>query len=259
MNHAISMIRSVAVVLAVALFVPVLASAQQMPSPEVLAKRGATIYAASCTGYCHGVNGAAGSGAPALANRGFDEAYIEKVVMYGVPNTAMVGWGQRIPKFDSAAVIAYVESLNGLIEPAGGGIPKDLGPEEQRGSALFLDSDGELTGCSTCHQVRGKGLAVTGGIVNIPADAQALRNLATPHVSTATVDGRTFPALVVSKMRAETKLYDLTVVPPVLLARAPGDVKTTDGGAWQHRAALGNYTDEQLTSILAFLRAVQNK
>jgi mono/diheme cytochrome c family protein len=215
------------------------------------------VFAASCTGYCHGANGSAGSGAPALAARGFDADYIEKVVMYGVPGTAMIEWGQRIPKPDSAAVIAYVESLNGLTQAANATSLRDVSPEAYPGRDLFFDSDGALTGCSVCHQVSGKGIPVAPPITNVPTNVQALRNLATPRVSTATVDGRTFQAIVVTQVRGETKLYDLTVIPPVLLTLTPTAVKLSEHGPWQHSTALGTFTDEDLASILTFLRAVQ--
>ena len=130
-------------------FAPALVQAQVTAPPRVLSegeqqlvvKRGAAVFAANCTGYCHGENGTAGSGAPALANRGFDGEYIFKTVMYGVPGTAMVGWGQRIPKDDSAAVIAYVKSLNGIVAAVGKPAPPPvLTPAGEHGRDLFFDS-----------------------------------------------------------------------------------------------------------------------
>jgi cytochrome c553 len=240
------------------LLVPVVARGQQMPSPQELAKRGATVYAASCTGYCHGANGAAGTGAPALAGRGLDADYIDRVITHGIEGTAMVEWGQRMPKFDVAAVIAYVQSLNGLIA-TGNAVPlHGLPAAAQRGSALFYDSDGNFTGCSNCHEMNGKGIPVARPISNVPADVQALRNLATPRVSTGTVGERTFPALVASQVRGETKIYDLSSLPPVLLTLSPSDVKISAQSSWQHSTALGTFKDEELASILDFLRALQH-
>jgi len=221
------------------LLVPVAARGQQLPSREELAKRGAAVYAASCTGYCHGADGAAGPGAPALAARGLAADYIDNVVMFGIEGTAMAEWGQRMPKLDSAGVIAYVQSLNGLIA-TGNVVPlRDLPHEAQRGSALFYDSDGNFTGCSNCHEMNGKGIPVARPISNVPADVQALRNLVTPRISTATVGGRAFPALVASQVRGETKVYDLSSVPPVLLTLSPAEVKLANGSSWQHSSALG--------------------
>jgi cytochrome c553 len=239
------------------MLMPVVANGQQLPSPQEAAKHGAVVYAASCTGYCHGANGAVGTGAPALAGRGLDAAYIDNVVMHGIPGTAMPGWGQRIPVPDSYAVIAYVQSLNGLIQATNVVPLRDLPPEAQRGSALFFDTQGDFTGCSNCHEMNGKGLPVAHPIANVPADVQALRNLATPKVSTATVGGRSFPALVVTQIRGETRLYDMSALPPVLLTLSPADVKIANGSSWQHSSALGTLKDEELQPILAFLRALQ--
>src|SRR5438105_10464354 len=76
--------------------------------------RGADIFARSCaTGYCHGVKGTAG-GAPRLAGRGLDEAFILSVTRSGVPGTAMQAYGSLMPRADLAAVVAYVASLNGI-------------------------------------------------------------------------------------------------------------------------------------------------
>src|SRR5579864_5196148 len=171
------------------LFVPAVTSAQaqviaqaavqRQSEQQASVKRGAAVFAATCTGYCHGPVGTAGSSAPALANRGFDGDYIVKTVMYGIAGTAMVGWGQRIPKDDSAAVIAYVKSLNGIVSAERLAAPPVLTPKAQRGHDLFFDTDGELTRCSDCHQVSGLGIAVTQPIANIPSDVSGLRNLST--------------------------------------------------------------------------------
>jgi len=239
--------------------VAVRAQAGNAQVQERIVKRGATVFAATCTGYCHGPNGSQGSSAPALAARGFDGDYILKTVMYGVPGTAMVAWGQRIPKDDSAAVIEYVKSLNGIVAGGPAKPHAPLSPVAQRGHDLFFDSYGELERCSNCHQINNSGIAVTPPITNVPADVAGLRNLSTPKVVSATVEGRTFPGLVVSQVREQTKLYDLTTVPPVLMGMAPSDVKLGQPAAWQHSSVLGSYSDDDLSAILEFLRAMQTE
>jgi mono/diheme cytochrome c family protein len=223
---------------------------------ERMVKRGATVFAATCTGYCHGPNGAAGSSAPALAARGFDGEYILKTVMYGVPGTAMIAWGQRIPKDDSAAVIEYVKSLNGIVSSGPAKPRAALSPVAQHGHDAFFDSYGQLMGCSNCHQVGGAGIAVTRPIGNIPSDVAALRNLSTPKVVDATVAGRTFPALVVSQVREETKLYDMTTIPPVLMVLPPNEVKLGGPAPWQHSSVVSSYSDDDLSAILEYMRAI---
>jgi len=228
------------------------------PNEQEVVKRGEEVFAASCTGYCHGANGAAGTGAPALANRGFDGNYIFKTVTYGIEGTAMLGWGQRLPKQAYTAVIEYVKSLNGIVS-ANDTPPLPLTPTAQHGLDLFSDSAGELTRCSNCHQINGSGVPVAPSIAKVPGDVSALRNLATPGVSSATVNGRSFPAVVVLKNRSQTKVYDLTTVPPVLLSLAPSDVKLSDQSSWKHSSVLGSYSEDELSSILEFLRATAPK
>jgi mono/diheme cytochrome c family protein len=232
---------------------PALASAQDMIG------RGADIFAKSCaTGYCHGPKGGSGSTAPRLAARGFSEDYISQTIRRGVPGSAMPAFGDVLPRQELVAVIAYVDSLNGITprntapeaEPE-----KKLPPEAAQGRELFFDSLRGFGRCSTCHQVDGFGIPVASPIAKIPADAAELRQLATPHVETATVAGESFPTLLVSQGKNQTKLYDLTSAPPVLRTCAPGAVTLKEGSDWRHASALSTYTDSDLQSILAFLRA----
>jgi mono/diheme cytochrome c family protein len=67
---------------------------------------GEKVFAQSCaTGYCHGARGAP-AGAPRLAGRGFDQAYITNTVMRGLPGTAMPAFGTTLSRPDLAAVVA---------------------------------------------------------------------------------------------------------------------------------------------------------
>jgi hypothetical protein len=97
---------------------------------------------------------------------------------------------------------------------------------------------------------------VTTPIEKIPADAAALRALATPDVRTATVGAEAMPALIVSQAKTRALFYDLTSVPPVLRTVDPGTLKVAEGSAWRHTAVMGAYNDTELASILAFLREV---
>jgi len=249
MNRVIRRIRSLAI--AAVTLLPALAHAQAL-TPEQTLKHGADIFAQTCTqSYCHGANGAAG-GAPKLAKRGFTANYIEKVVTYGISGTPMPAWGQILPLAEVRAVIAYVQSLNG-ITASNAGPPPTLSGEAARGRDLFFDPQ-HLQRCSNCHRVSDRGVPVTPTIASIPANAAALRKLATPQVSTATLDGRTFPALVASQIPKETKLYDLSSFPPVLRTAAPDSVKTSEGNSWNHSTVLGNYSDSELDAILLFLQ-----
>lgn len=226
-----------------------------------LLTRGADVFAKSCaTGYCHGVKGVAG-GAPRLAARGFDETYIATVTRAGVPGTAMQAFGTALSRGDLAAVVAYVASLNGITASrtapaATGPEPKALATEATPGHDLFFDSVRGFGRCATCHQVDGLGIPVAAPIAKIPEDVAALRALATPQVRTATAEGESFPALVVSQGKQRTTLYDLTSAPPVQRTFDSSAVKIVDGSVWSHASALGSYRDADLESILVYLRAV---
>jgi mono/diheme cytochrome c family protein len=225
---------------------------------------GEKVFAQSCaTGYCHGARGTA-AGAPRLAGRGFDQAYITNTILRGLPGTAMPAFGSTLSSADLIAVITYVSNLNGLTNPSislgpGGPGPSGpaepaLSPEAERGRALFFDALRGFSRCSTCHEVNGVGIPVTTPISQVPANPGALRALSTPDVKTATVDGEAMPALIVSQTKTHALFYDLTSVPPVLRTVDPGTLQVRDGSAWRHESVIGSYNDAQLESILAFLR-----
>jgi len=234
-----------------------------MAFAQDLATRGAEVYIKSCaTGYCHGVKGTAG-GAPRLAARGFDEAYISRVIRSGINGTGMPAFGTVLSRVDLFAVSAYVGSLNGIAPNPNlaqliqrGPPQRTLPPEAARGRALFYEAVRGFGRCSTCHQVDSLGIAITDPLAKIPASATALRELSTPKVVTVTADGDTFPALVLSKGLTQMKVYDLTLAPPVLRVFPAAAAKIQEGSAWRHAAAAASYSDADLEAILAFLRAV---
>ena len=225
---------------------------------------GERVFAQSCaTGYCHGARGTP-AGAPRLAGRGFDQAYITSTISRGLPGTAMPAFGTTLSRGDLIAVITYVANLNGITNPSislgpGGPGPSGpaepaLSPEAERGRALFFDALRGFARCSTCHEVNGVGIPVTTPIAQIPANPRALRALATPDVKTASVQGEAMPVLMVSQTKTHALFYDLTSVPPVLRTVDPGALQVRDGSTWRHESVIGSYNDVQLDSILAFLR-----
>jgi cytochrome c553 len=230
------------------------ARAQQSPQDQV--RHGAEVFAASCTGFCHGDKGSEGGAAPRLAGRGLTAQYIEKVVNYGIAGTAMPAWALKLPQNDTNAVVAYVKSLNGILPAGNAGPPPALSPEANRGKTLFFDTTFDLRRCSNCHEATGTGVSVA-PIANIPANVSALRNLSATHVQTATENGQSFPAVLNAQIRDEVRVYDLTVGLPSLRVFAPSALKLTNGSNWQHSTAIKGYADDELTAILAFLRAVQ--
>ncbi|MBZ5605423.1 MAG: c-type cytochrome [Acidobacteriia bacterium] len=208
---------------------------------QSIVEHGSDVFAKSCaSGYCHGTNGQ-GGGAPKLAARGFDEAFIITTTRAGVPGTAMQGYGTVLARPDFNAVVAYVAKLNG-IEPRTNEAPaRVLSAEALRGRELFSDPLRGFARCSTCHVADGLGIAVAplahAGIVNV------------------SIDGDTFPALVVSRGGRRISLYDLSVLPPVQRTVDAGAVKIGEAAAWRHPAE--SYNDAELKAIATFLKAVR--
>jgi mono/diheme cytochrome c family protein len=241
-----------------------LAWAQDLPS---VLKQGEEVFNKTCaTGYCHGAKGVSG-GAPRLAARGFAQAYIGTTVAQGVTGTPMPAFARSLSRPELVAVVAYVATLNGIANPvaaapgAGGRAPAGpaLSPEAARGRDLFSEATRGFTRCSTCHEINGIGMAVTTPIVKIPADAAMLKSLATPNVSSATVDGESMPILMVGRKSQSVSFYDLTVAPPVLRTVAPAAIQTRDDSTWKHSSVLGTYNDAELSAILAYLRATVSR
>jgi len=233
------------------------------PNQEQVLKQGERVFAQSCsTGYCHGVRGGPG-GAPRLAARGFDQAYINNVVARGIADTGMQSFAARLSRPDLVAVVAYVAALNGVSNPNIGSANPDIGSaagpaltgEAARGAQLFTEAARSFGRCSTCHEVGGFGIPVAAPIAKVPESAAALKTLATPNVKTAATAGESMPALVLSEGRQSTLFYDLTSSPPVQRTADPGSVKFTDGGNWRHSSVTGAYSDAELAAILTYLRA----
>lgn len=227
-------------------------------------RRGEEVFAKSCaTGYCHGVRGASG-GAPRLAGRGFNQAYINNVVTRGIPGTGMASFATTLSRADLVAVVSYVAMLNGMANPKIGSdddddAPASTGPkltgEAARGARLFTEAMRGFGRCSTCHEIAGFGISVAQPIAQVPASVAALKSLATPNVKTGTMDGESMPVLVLSESRQSTLFYDMTSAPPVERNAQPGAVKFTDGSSWRHSSVIGTYNDAELGAILAYLRA----
>jgi mono/diheme cytochrome c family protein len=225
-----------------------------------IVKQGEQVFATTCaTGYCHGARGGA-SGAPRLAARGFDAAYIRNAVSNGIPDTGMPSFSAKLSRPDLTAVVTYVASLNDAAVPDNGAAQAPSAPtlsgEAARGAKLFTEATRSFGRCSTCHEVEGRGIPVAGPIARVPDSIAALKSLATPNVKTAAMGGESMPALVLSEGKRGTLFYDLTSAPPVERSAASGVVKFSDGSNWRHASVIGAYKDDELNAILAYLRAV---
>ncbi len=224
-----------------------------VPAIALAQTPGEKIFNQTCaTGYCHGAKGATG-GAPRLAGRGFDQAYINTTISRGITGTAMPAFGNTLSRSDLTVVAAYVASLNGAVAAVSDKAPA-LSPEATRGRELFSEAARSFGRCATCHEVNGIGIPVASPIAAVPANVAALRALATPLVGTATSEGETMPALVISEAKRGTILYDVTSSPPVERFLEPGTVKVSAGSNWKHASTISSYNDAELSAILAYLR-----
>jgi len=223
------------------------------------AQQGEKIFNQTCaTGYCHGAKGTTG-GAPRLAARGFDQAYINTTIARGIPGTAMPGFGTTLSRSDLAAVAGYVAGLNGAASTTATSVAKPLSPDAARGHDLFFEAARSFGRCATCHEVNGVGIPVATPIAVVPASVAALRALATPDVHTAVVDGETIPVLVIAQGKGGIILYDLTSAPPVQRSLNSAAVKITDGSNWKHSSVVTSYDDAELAAILGYLRATVHR
>lgn len=232
------------------------ACAFSQESPDLA--RGAQVFNKSCaTGYCHGAKGVA-AGAPRLAARGFDLAFINTTVARGISGTAMPPFAATLDRADLAAVVAYVASLNGIANSSSkaDGPSVALSVEAARGRDLFFDATRGFARCSTCHEVAGVGIPVASPIATVPASVGALRNLATPGVQTEVIDGESMPVLVVSNGKLRTIVYDLTSAPPVMRTQDTAAIRLSAGSSWKHSSLMSSYNDAELSAILTYLRAV---
>jgi len=218
---------------------------------------GAKVFAQSCAvGYCHGSAGAANRG-PRLAGRGFDRAFVDKVIRDGVPGTAMPGF-KTLQSAELRAVIEYVMKISG-----GGSVsaapshapapeaPKFAGPPEaKKGKDLFFDAT-RGTRCGTCHALEDWGVAVGPNVTG--RSVSGLRGKVSANVKMAVVGAMRFPALVVSRKGDVVTLFDVGDAPPVLRTFAANAVRLEDGAGWTHGVVTRGYTDAELGSVGAYL------
>src|SRR5262245_19490497 len=238
-------------------FVPAIALAQD---PNVL-KQGQEVFSKSCaSGYCHGASGV-GGGAPRIVARGFEQAYITNTITRGIPTTGMQAFAGTLSQTELNAVVAYVARLNGIVSPTSPAVSAQassapaLSADAARGRQLFSDAAKSFGRCSTCHEVNGIGIPVAAPTATIPGNVAALRALATPRIATATVYGETMPILMLSNRSQSVLFYDLTATPPVLRTEAPAAVRLREGSDWRHSSVIGSYSDQELSSILEYLRS----
>jgi mono/diheme cytochrome c family protein len=133
-------------------------------------------------------------------------------------------------------------------------------PQIQRGEALFLDTS---QGCTSCHSLKGHGAKVGPdlsaiGKIGSRAIATAIHSTVTQYVQTVKLkSGETFPGMPVAQDESCLQFYDLSKMPPELRRIDRPDLVTTlSQDAWKHPPAVGNYTDQQIADLVAYIRYV---
>ena len=111
---------------------------------------GQKLFVSQCA-LCHGIDGAGGSG-PSLRQptlrHAADEAELARLVLAGIPGTAMPSFVYRLSDAMASQVAAYVRTLGRVP-------PERLAGDVARGEATF-----RARRCESCHVVKGSGRAL---------------------------------------------------------------------------------------------------
>jgi mono/diheme cytochrome c family protein len=241
--------------------------AQSVARPPAVT-RGEQIFAQNCSvGYCHGVAGAAGRG-PRLRGRTIAKDYLYNVTHDGIPSSAMPAWKDRLQDDDIRAVVEYITSLASATDPLPPAVvmPPGIGPAAMpsfkgpaaaaRGHELFFDPP--RANCGVCHAVDGRGIAI-GPDLNASKPSEMLSEIGgmrSRHVVTAKLqNGEEFPALLVERSAQEIRLYDLTLVPPVMRTLLGAEViSVVPNSSWRHGDFVKDYSRPELEEIVVYLR-----
>lgn len=196
-------------------------TARAQPQPEAAANpvahneqaiaEGRELYNRTCT-VCHGLNGAAGDRAPALAGgRSYvirTDAGIFEAVQNGIPGSAMPAF--RLEPGEIWKIVAYIRSLRATASDA------FVAGDVTRGERIFW----EKGGCGACHMIRGRGgisgpdLSNVGGERTLAAirDSLTKRKPEIPRgyqpVEVITVDGRKLTGIAKNDNNFSLQLLD---------------------------------------------------
>ena len=228
----------------------------QVPlSAQGIRRVGAQVYAKNCANhYCHGARGAAGA-APAVAGKALAQEQVNQIVREGIPNTSMAGWKDTLSSSDLAAVIDYVWGLQKSAASARQALDPDRPWLKHAGRDLFFDAT-RITPCGSCHDFDGLGLAVAPPFRALPpASASKLRTLKSDSVRTIRRRaGEPFIGIAAPSKAGLPRWYDLSADLPVLRTFERPAENSGPASSWSHRDAIETYSDEELETVLEFLR-----
>lgn len=157
--------------------------------------------------------------------------------------------------------VLYIVAFSALSLPAFG-VDRKIPPTPQieRGQDLFTNSR-KGTACKTCHSLGGFGTAIGPDLTNMASNGSVHSIVMTMHMTMTEYVRRvqtpvsSFPGMLKGKIGDQVQYYDLSQMPPELRTFTTRQIVSTERDEkWKHPPAIANYTPEELTDIIAFLK-----
>jgi cytochrome c oxidase cbb3-type subunit III len=237
---------------------------QSYTSAEIQA--GQTRFGSQC-GFCHGRDAQGGESGPDLARSALvaeDDRgdKIGPVIRSGRPDKGMPAFS--LPAADIASIVAFIHDAKSQAESAAGGRrsvdPSDFGTgNAEAGKRYFMGAGG----CMKCHSLSGsfatigsryQGLALLQRML-YPRGGRGAPSAPRPAVTITTADGEK-----ISGKLAYRDEFSLTLVDAEGWSRSwpAASVKiTSEDPLRAHQEQLGEYTEEEMHDVLAFLRTLE--
>ena len=246
---------------------------------EAVIENGSELFQMNCAvGYCHGSEGRSARG-PALREREWVPRDVYRMTHDGLPGTSMPGWSGVLTTEDIWAVTAYimtlasnpVQAVDALVSiEVGVEGPSELTGDAKLGEELFFDLTREKR-CGLCHRLGEKGTAVGPNLAVVAGEKTAEdleRDIRQPGRARAfgfeltevsTRDGEVIRGVLADQTSAHVKIYDTSVLPPVLRTVADEGVRRVR--AHNDRSPMPEgwesvYSDAEIGAIVAFLLAM---
>lgn len=255
---------------------------------------GAKLFAPNCSsGYCHGAGGTGGGG-PRLRGKGFDTAYLFKVISNGIPGTPMPAFKTELSEEQIWKLVAFIASEVKVDaeaktnEPAmSSNTPAKTAPpatsdstiqkdstetssligNAQAGKSLFYDS-AQPKSCRSCHSFQGEGASIATDLSR--AGGKATKELFLSIIFPRKTDDSRYSKLLLTLKNGDKiagikkeedaesiRMYDITELPAVLRTIQKADIARTETApdSAMPKDYASIYTLKQLLDIVAFLKS----